>query len=171
LLRSRPVATAPLWRNVGRFIGRLGTGTVLFTAGCAGRSPPAQAPSQAAESPRPQSESPSGRSERTYGWLSVGIGAEAAVLAVGTSLLMLHDKSVRDGNCNAQKLCSEAGLDANKDIALLGGWNAGAWIVAAAGLGVGGYLLWRDPVEGEKRAAITLDPMGTGLGLGVRSRF
>jgi hypothetical protein len=161
-----------MWLNTARRLGgHLTAGTILLTVGCAGRSPPAQDPSRTTAASQPRSEGSSERSDRTYGWVSVGIGAEAAVMAVGTSLMMLHDKSVRDSNCSAQKICSQTGVDAAQDIGLLGGWNAGAWIVAAAGLGVGGYLLWRDPSGSERRTAITIDPMGTGVGLGVRSRF
>jgi len=90
---------------------------------------------------------------------------------VATSVMMLHDKSARDSNCNAEKVCSPAGLDANQDIGLLSGWNAGAWVLAAAGLGIGGYLVWKDSDDGEQRAAITISPMGSGAGLGVGSSF
>jgi hypothetical protein len=103
--------------------------------------------------------------------VSVAVGAEAVVIAVVTSGMMLHEKSVRDSNCDTQKVCNQVGFDANGTLGLLGGWNAGAWIVAAAGLGVGGFLLWTNPADGGQRAALTVAPTGSGVGLGVRSCF
>ncbi len=84
---------------------------------------------------------------------------------------MLHDKSVRDGNCNAQKVCSPSGFSANGDIASLAGWNAGAWVVAALGLGIGGVLVLSDHAGSSQRAAITVNAVGSGAGLGVESSF
>ena len=85
---------------------------------------------------------------------------------------MLHDKSVRDGNCNAAKVCAPAGLDANADIGVLAGWNTAAWIVAAAGLGIGGFLVLSDRAGERPRATITVNPVGSGgVGLGMRSSF
>ena len=85
--------------------------------------------------------------------------------------MILHDKSVRDANCNTEKICSPSGLDANQDIGLLEGWNAGAWIVAAAGLGIGAYLVLTEPADGGRSAAIAVGPIGSGTGLGLRSSF
>ena len=103
--------------------------------------------------------------------MGVGIGADAAVVALGTSIVILHDKSVRDGNCNADKVCSPSGFSANGDIGTLTRWNTGAWIVAALGLGVGGVLVLTDLAGSSQRAAITVNAVGSGAGLGVESSF
>jgi hypothetical protein len=103
--------------------------------------------------------------------VSVSVGAEAAVIALVTSGMMLHEKSVRDAGCDAQKACSLAGLNANASLTQLGGWNAAAWIAAVAGIGVGGYLLWSHPVGERSRVGVAVDPVGSGIGLGVRSTF
>jgi hypothetical protein len=142
----------------------------LATVGCAGRSlPPQHAPSTSESAP--SSASSSSRSAHTYGWVSVGVGAEGAVAALVTSVMILHDKSVRDANCGTEKICSAAGLDANQDIGLLEGWNTGAWIVAAAGLGIGAYLILTEPADGGKRTALAIGAIGSGTGLGLRSSF
>jgi hypothetical protein len=160
--------------SIGRSLRALEFASVSFAAlaaaGCAGRSlPPQNAPS-ASETP-PSFASSSSRTGRTYGWVGIGVGAESAVAALVTSVMILHDKSVRDANCSAEKICSPAGLDANQDIGLLEGWNAGAWIVAAAGLGIGAYLILTEPVDGGQRTAIAIGPIGSGTGLGLRSSF
>lgn len=93
------------------------------------------------------------------------------MIAIITSAMMLHENSVRDGSCDAQKICTPTGFDANASLGQLGTWNAAAWVVALGGLGVGSYLLWTHPVEGKSQVGVGVDPVGTGLGLGVRSTF
>jgi hypothetical protein len=102
---------------------------------------------------------------RDAGWVAIAVGAEAALVAMGTSALMLHNKSVRDADCDAQKSCSQAGLDANSQLSALSGWNAGAWTVAALGLGAGTFLVLSNPPPKEPRTSISISP------LGVRSDF
>ncbi|MGO9835965.1 MAG: hypothetical protein ACLP1X_17315 [Polyangiaceae bacterium] len=143
---------------------------VAAGTGCTRTSPPPQSPG-AASTATPSSNRSADRTARTYGWVSISVGAEAAVLTAITSVMMLLEQSVRDGNCDAQKVCSLAGVSANSSLAQLGGWNAAAWIVASAGLGVGGYLLWSHPGDNGARVDVAVDPVGTGMGLGLRSAF
>jgi len=144
---------------------------VLGAPGCAGRtSPPPQSSGTAAAQARASGDRPE-RTARTLGWISLGVGAEAAVVALVTSGMMLHEQSVRGGGCDDRKICTTAGFDANLSLGQTGGWNAAAWIVALSGLGVGSYLLWRNPSDGGSHAEVAVDPVGTGVGLGVRSRF
>jgi hypothetical protein len=84
--------------------------------------------------------------------------------------MMLHDKSVRDSQCNGN-VCSQAGLDANAQLSALAGWNAGAWAVAAVGVGVGAFLVISNPSTGAPKTAVGIAPNGSGVGLDVRSRF
>jgi hypothetical protein len=165
LLASALVACVLLQRSVSQLLLSIGLLTSVSSASCASRSRPPESPAAAPES------SARSHTARNFGWVGVGLGAEAAVGAIATSVIMLHDKSVRDSNCNVEKVCSPAGLDANQDIGLLSGWNVGTWVFAAAGLGIGGYRVWRDSDDGEQRTAITVSPMGSGAGLGVRSSF
>jgi hypothetical protein len=111
------------------------------------------------------------RMRRVLGWVALTIGAEAAVIAVATSILIEHQKSVRDDDCNAAKVCSAPGFAAVGTIHTIVPWNTATWFVAAAGLGAGTVLLVTSPKESERSTAITLSPGPSGLGLGVRSTF
>jgi hypothetical protein len=108
---------------------------------------------------------------RTFGWLGIALGAEGAVVATATSVAILDYKSTRDSGCNADRLCSAAALSANSQIGSLVGWNAGAWVLAASGLGVGSFLLLTNPPAKEGRTSITLAPSGTMAGLGLSGSF
>jgi len=108
---------------------------------------------------------------RAYGWIGIAIGAEAAIAAAATSAAVLDYKSTRDSGCNAQKVCSADGLSANSQIGSLVGVNAAAWVLAAAGLGVGSYLLLTHPLDKERHTSITLAPSGTTAGVGLSGTF
>lgn len=111
------------------------------------------------------------RTRRVVGWVSLTIGAEAAVIALVTSLLIEHQKSLRDDNCNAQKTCNAQGFGAVNTIDTIVPWNTTTWIVAAAGLGLGTALLLISRPESEKQTAVTVSPVSSGLALGLRSTF
>lgn len=128
-------------------------------------------PSTLPPSPPPAMPAAPNRTLRTLGWIGISVGAEAALVAIGTSAMILHQKTVRDDNCNAQRMCSSAGLDANGTIATLVGWNAAAWVVTAAGLGAGGILLAVGWEDAKRTTAIGAAPIGSGMGLRVRSSF
>jgi hypothetical protein len=131
--------------------------------------PPAPTPSA---SPSPEeAEASDPTTARTFGWLGIAVGAEGAILATVTSAAMLDYKRVRDSDCNAEKLCSSAGLSANTQIGGLAAWNAGAWVLAVAGLGGGTILLLTHPLEERRRAPITVTPGMSGAGLGVSGSF
>jgi|HubBroStandDraft_1064217.scaffolds.fasta_scaffold52659_2 hypothetical protein len=145
--------------------------SVAAGAGCAPRTvPPPQSPGTARTASR-SSEVSDDRVARIYGWVSVSVGAEAAVLTAITSVMMLHAQSVRDANCDAEKVCTLAGVNANSSLGQLGSWNAVSWIVTAAGLGAGGYLLWSHREDNGARVGVAVDPIGAGMGLGLRSTF
>jgi hypothetical protein len=108
---------------------------------------------------------------RIVGWVSIAIGAEAAGAAAATSILILGYKGTRDDDCNATKVCTGAGLNANSQIQAVQFWNAGAWVLAAAGLGVGAYLILSHPPGTRRGVAIGVQPNGSGVSLGLRSAF
>jgi hypothetical protein len=99
------------------------------------------------------------------------VGAGAGIFAIITSFMMLHDKSVRDAGCNAQKVCTSDALSANQTLANLGGWNAGAYAVAGVGLVAGAILVIAFPGERSKSTAVVVAPNGMGAGLSLRSAF
>jgi hypothetical protein len=152
---------------------------------CAERAPTAR-PATAAAAPPPHvliasvtpgdaapppAEGRSNRTARTVGWVGVAIGADAALVAVATSFMMLHYKSARDAGCDASKVCSGDGFNANKSLDALTWWNVGAFGVAAAGLGAGAILLLTNPREREPGAAMVVAPNGSGASLAVRGAF
>lgn len=139
-------------------------------------SPPAPAP---ATPPAAQGESTDGSNpkrdphfmRRVLGWVSLSIGAEAAIIAVVTTGMIEHQKSIRDDNCNTQKVCNTDGFNAANTISTIVPWNTATWFVAAAGLGVGTVLVLISPPGSEKSTAITVSPASSGMQLGLRSTF
>jgi hypothetical protein len=107
---------------------------------------------------------------RAIGWFTLGLGISSAVVAAGTSIMMLQQASIRNGDCDG-KLCSAAGVNANNQLQGLAGWNAASYIVAAAGIGIGAFLLITNPANGEKQTAIGVSPTNSGAGLVLRSTF
>jgi hypothetical protein len=125
--------------------------------------------------PPPRSDQTNERLEhdraRTYGWIAVGIGSVAGVVAIYTSIQMLNDKSIRDAHCNAAKACDADGFNANTDLAGASGWNIGSWVVAAAGLGAGAFLVLTNPSEKQKGTQVGVAPSGSGASLTLRGAF
>jgi len=108
---------------------------------------------------------------RTWGWTAVAFGSVAGVIALGTSYVMLHDKSTRDSDCDADKLCSQQGLNANAELAGMASWNAGAWILAAAGIGTGVYLLVTHPTDRATGTQVGIASTGSGAGVALKGGF
>jgi hypothetical protein len=106
------------------------------------------------------------RALRNIGWISLAIGAEAAVVASVTSVMLLSEKSVRDDQCNAQKVCSPHGLDANGTIATLVSWNTAAWIATAVGVGAGVALLLTNRPVSRLQPTVAVAPNAASVGLG-----
>jgi hypothetical protein len=111
------------------------------------------------------------RVRRIYGYVALAIGAEAAVVAVVTSFMLLHQKSVVDDDCDAQKRCSSVGLGETGAVSQTAPLNTAAWIVAAVGLGAGTILLLTSQPESGKSTAVTVSPSLGGAALGLRSTF
>lgn len=128
----------------------------------------APTPTYAAPGPPPRHTS---RTARDVGWISIGIGATAAVGAIVTSIMALHDDSVRKAHCDAQHVCDAEGFGANSQLGSILGFNAAAWAVAAVGIGVGLALVLTHPVNGSNETAVVVSPNGSGAGVSLRSTF
>lgn len=149
-------------------------------AGGAGSSGARSADAAAREAPPPREETPeekeasSRRTGRVAGYVAIAVGAQAGIVALVTSGMMLHEDGIRSDACS-EKRCTQEGLDANRNLAQLGGWNAGAWALGAAGLGVGTVLLILNPSDkASARPAKSLSlgaPPGGGPGLGLGGTF
>ncbi len=160
----------------------------MLAAGCAARGTDAggardgAAPAESAPplpmppppNPKPGravAESHPSKTARTAGWIVLGIGAESAIVAGATSVVILNDLSSRSNGCNAQRVCTPGGFGANAQIDSLSGWNAGSWILAAAGLGVGSWLVLANRPDQKPAAEVSLTPVGTGAAITVRGAF
>ena len=143
-------------------------------AGTASVPPPAADGSHAPPPPATDGSRPGHdphRMRRVLGWVSLSVGVEAAVVAVVTSVMIEHQKGIRDDGCNAAKECTAKGFGATNTIDTLTPWNTASWFIAAAGLGAGTVLLLVSQPESERKTAVTLAPASSGLTLGVRSTF
>jgi hypothetical protein len=148
----------------------------VVCASCVVHAPPTRDATEARPDPTAASdtlEEPKSdpTTARTVGWVSIAIGAEAAGAAAATSILILGYKTTRDDGCNAEKVCTGAGLNANSQIQAVQFWNAGAWVLAAAGLGIGAYLILTHPPDARRGVAVGIEPNGSGASLGLRSAF
>ena len=185
---ARPTAlvavgsAGPMSRAIASF-----SATLLLCAACAPTVPPRDPPAhlvlaEAAPAPlAPEATEPEARSApkeehasaampRAIGWYSIGFGASAAIVAVGTSFMMLHQESVRNDNCNAAKACNTDGINANGQLQALSWWNVASYIAAGVGLGVGTILVLTNP-KGDRQTALQVSPNGSGAGLTLRSTF
>jgi hypothetical protein len=108
---------------------------------------------------------------REWGWISVGVGATAAVVALGTSYVMLHYNSIRNSNCNDAKVCSQSGSDANYEIRDIAAVNVTTWAIAAVGLGVGAFLVLTHPRKDGSGTTVGVSPNGSGGSFTLRSTF
>ncbi len=147
----------------------------LVLAEAAPEPPPdtAMAPLPPPDEPEKKAQSESHGSEalpRALGWFAISIGAGAGLVAIGTSIMMLHQHDLRNNDCNAAKVCSTDGYNANGQLQALSPWNLGSYIVAAAGLGVGTILVLTNPTNKQK-TALEVSPNGSGAGLLLRSTF
>jgi hypothetical protein len=144
---------------------------------------PATTPETTPATPPPASEQPSyatptrkppphkSRAARDIGWIALGIGAEAAAAAIVTSIVIMHDKSVRDANCDAQKVCNTNGFGAASQLNSLTVFNTVAWGVAAIGVAAGLALVIANPIDDSKRTAFVVSPNGSGAALSLRGAF
>lgn len=108
---------------------------------------------------------------RMGGWVAIAVGGLAGIVAIGTSIAMLHDKSVRDAGCDANKACSSDALSANADLAGTSPWNTGAYVLAAAGLGIGAFLVITNPSEPETATRIGVSPTASGATVSLHGSF
>lgn len=131
-------------------------------------------PSYAPSSGQSSSSPPARGMGRTWGFITLAVGAEAAAVAIVSSFLVLREDVIRGNGCNAQNVCSHAALDANTKIDGLLGWNTAAWVAAAVGLSAGAYLVITNPADAPyapRTTAIGVGPNGSGVGLNMQGTF
>lgn len=99
------------------------------------------------------------QTNRALGWAAIAVGADAGVVAVVTSFMMLHENGLRSANC-VNKQCNPSGIAANEELHQLGLWNATAWVVGAVGLGAGLVLVLTNPSDKQLHAEVAATPSG-----------
>jgi hypothetical protein len=104
----------------------------------------------------------SGSGRRTAGFVLGGIGVVALGAGGVLGLMALGKKSDVDSNCNGRE-CNKAGYDAQSSAHTLADVSTVACAVAAAGLGVGAYLVLSSGSTPAKRA-MRVGPVATGGG-------
>jgi len=79
-------------------------------------------------------------SKRTVGWVIGGVGVAGVAAAASSGFMLMGKRNTADAQC-PDKVCNEEGasaVDAGKTLLVV---NTISWVVAAAGLGVGAYLI------------------------------
>ncbi len=103
------------------------------------------------------------RNLRILGWISLGVSADALLVAIPSSVLLLKKKSVLNADCNAQKQCTQSGLNEANSLPALTTVNTISWIVAAVGAGAGAILLYTTRADGSRATTVSVTPGGAVL--------
>jgi hypothetical protein len=105
---------------------------------------------------------------RELGWVSVGVAAESLLVAIPTSIYIQHKKSILDADCNAQKQCSQDGVNVATSLPELTKVNTISWALAIVGAGAGAVLLFVTRPEAGSAAQPVTVAVSPG---GVSGRF
>lgn len=91
---------------------------------------------------------------RKLGFALTGVGAAGLGVAAISGLLVLTKKHAVDDGCQPDKSCTAEGLAAAHSGHTLQTVSNISWVVGAAGLGVGAYLLWSGEPSAQPSTAI-----------------
>jgi hypothetical protein len=108
---------------------------------------------------------------RTLGYVLGAVGLAGVATATVTGILILSDKSTADDRCKPDCVTASGAVDGKGADAVQRGRtllpiNVVAWVVAAAGIGAGGFFLLTAP-KPPKAARTTLVPVVDGRGASV----
>jgi hypothetical protein len=101
----------------------------------------------------------------------VGVGGAALVVWGVTGGLYLAEQDTVESECDAEHLCSQAGLDAADTANTLGIVNTVALFGGIALVGAGLAVALTAPDGGDEQATIVPVVTHEGVWLGVRGRF
>lgn len=138
--------------------------------------PSSVAPDRSESRSKAESDRRAHQRGRTWGYVSIAMGSIGALLAVGTSILMIDELDQRNKGCNSDKVCTADGISANTSLSQLAPWNVGSWIVTVGSFAAGAYLLVANPPDDRSKdsARITgvgVTALGSGAGLSARGSF
>ncbi|MEP7053559.1 MAG: hypothetical protein ABJB12_24565 [Pseudomonadota bacterium] len=121
---------------------------------------------QPAAVPLPSStprESSSGRAgTRTLGFALGGVGIGGVSVGAVAGVLMLGQKNAVNDECHPDKSCTKAGLAAAHSAHTLQAVSNVGWVVGAAALGAGAYLLLTSNTRDKPSTTLALAPTPTG---------
>jgi hypothetical protein len=130
------------------------------------REQPNERPALVAIEPKQETHS-SGSGRRTAAYIAFGVGGAGLVVGTVTGLLVLSKKSTMEANCDDDFACNSAGLDAASAGQTFSTISTLSFIAAAAGAGVGAYLL----LSSDSDTALGVVPSARGAALEMRHRF
>jgi len=117
---------------------------------------------------RPRAEEPK---NNTLAYVMLGVGG-AGVVTGGVLWAVLNKKhDIVENNCDDQKRCNAEGMDAADSGKKLTPIYTGAWIVGAAGLGVGAYLLLTGGESSAPSTQVGAAPLPGGGAVRLEGRF
>ncbi|HEX7452985.1 MAG TPA: hypothetical protein VF294_11900 [Polyangiaceae bacterium] len=112
----------------------------------------------------PSREQPArgGSSGRRLGFVLGGVGVAGLGVATITSLMVASKKSAVDAGCQPDKSCTSSGLAAAHSGRTLEIVSNVGWVVGAAALGAGAYLLLTSGASSKPSTAVALLPSPAG---------
>lgn len=101
---------------------------------------PAPVPAARTEAPPPST----GGNWRSIGYVVGGVGAASLVVGAVTGAMAMGKKSTFDSECDANKYCTQAGLDAESSGRSLATVSTVTFGLGLVGVGLGAYLVLRE---------------------------
>lgn len=109
-----------------------------------------------------RAERPDSGGRRTLGWIAGGVGVAGAAGGVISGLAVAREKQTVVGHCTGHA-CDQAGVDAARRGKTLLVVNAASWATAAAGIGLGTYLLLSAPAAPRREIGLVEDGAGVAV--------
>jgi hypothetical protein len=148
---------------------------VLVVVGPAREDPPAETPTDTASQQEVSKDMPppdvekSDSSQRTWGFISLGVGGAALAAGGVFGYLTLQKKSENEDNCGANT-CNQDGLDAAETGKTFGVLTTIGLAAGAVGVGAGLVLILTADSGGES-VALRGRPVAGGAALDLRAKF
>jgi hypothetical protein len=112
-----------------------------------------------------------GSTKRTAGYVALGAGGLGLVVGTVTGILVLTNKSTMESHCDQNFACDSEGLDAASAGQTFSTISTVSFVVAAAGAGLGAYLLLSDDADEGSRTGLAFTPSANGAEVTVRHEF
>ncbi len=125
----------------------------------------------ASSSSPPPSLAPSHSSKRTVGFVIGGVGVAGLGVGAISGALMLSKKHALDGDCNPDKSCNAAGVDAAHSAHTFQVVSNVGWIAGALALGTGAFLVLTSGSDERPSTSLALGPNLAGAQFSVARSF